>query len=153
MMHPRVERESSQQTIGRVDEARGDLASVDVAAPLEELVDSARSVPTSRGREAVGALHAALSTLMPTEANGSTLLRLLDDGALASLKSADGSSTRALAVETLLRLGFPWAMQLRPEELAWYRSHQFAQKRRNVLIGVLIFVSSVAGGLYVLNLL
>ena len=89
---------------------------------------------------------------MPTEANGAALLKLLDDGALSSLKAADGSSTRALAIETLLRLGYPGAMHLRPEELAWFRTHQGALRRRNLLIGLLIFTSTVAGGLYALNL-
>jgi len=135
-----------------VDGGPGDLAAVDVAAPLEELAVAARSAPASKGNEALVALHSALSTLMPTEANGAALLKLLDEGALSSLKSGDGSSTRAVAIETLLRLGYPWAMQLRPEELAWYRSHQGALRRRNMLIGLLVFVSAVAGGLYAFNL-
>ena len=135
-----------------MDGASGELAPVDVAAPLEALAVAALSAPASKGREALVDLHAALSTLMPTEANGAALLKLLDDGALSSLKAADGSSTRALAIETLLRLGYPWAMHLRPEELAWFRTHQGALRRRNLLIGLLIFTSTVAGGLYALNL-
>jgi hypothetical protein len=44
--------------------------------------------------------------------------RLLEGGNLDGLVDADGRSCRAAAVESLLALGFPYALEVRPEDLA-----------------------------------
>lgn len=43
--------------------------------------------------------------------------RLLEGGNLNGLVDADGRSCRATAVESLLALGFPYALEVRPEDL------------------------------------
>ena len=108
-------------------------------APLAQLAHDARASPGSRGSAATTALHAALTLLPPLEANGAALLQLLDDGAFHELRADDGSSTRMLAVQTLLRLGYPWALQVHPDELAWFRRTQAAEKQRKrlIVLGVL----------------
>lgn len=105
---------------------------------LEQLAIAARNTPGSASKAAMVALHSALRALSPTEANAKALVRLLDDGALAELRGDDGP-TRELAIETLLRLGYPWALQLHPDELAWYRRTQGLQRRAKWLwlLGVL----------------
>lgn len=110
-----------------------------LAAPLAQLAHDARAAPGSRGSAATTALHAALTSLPPLEANGAALLQLLDDGAFHELRADDGSSTRMLAVQTLLRLGYPWALQVHPDELAWFRRTQAAEKQRKrlIVLGVL----------------
>ena len=110
-----------------------------VAPALELLAVTARATPGQEGRDALAALHAALSSLTPTEENATTLLRLLDEGAFNGLLGVDGSPTRELAVETLLGLGYPWALQVHPDELAWYRRSLFLQRRNKwlLLLGVL----------------
>lgn len=127
-----------------------DLAPVDVAAPILELAERAAHTPGSAGLETLSHLHTALSTLMPTEANGSALLQLLDDGQLRSLRTEDGTATREVAIQTLLRLGYPWAVQIRAEDLAWYREQQSTRQFRKVLVflGLLVATLLGAGVLY-----
>ncbi len=113
------------------------------AAPnLEMLALTARSTPGTAGREALGLLQHALETLTPTEENGRLLLKLLDEGAFNELRADDGSPTRELAVETLLRLGYPWALSIHPDELAWFRGAEAARQRNKYLM--LLGIGAVA---------
>lgn len=135
-------RERSQPGAARAAESVPSLASMDqppASLELEALVARARA-PGADGRTAHAALRAALSTLAPSDAHGRALSKLLDDGAFNDLIADDGSLTRELAVEALLRLGYPWALQVHPDELAWYRSSvsQRARNRRvSILLGIL----------------
>ena len=117
------------------------------AQNLELFALTARSTPGQEGRDALLALQQALETLTPTEENGKLLVRLLDEGAFNELRADDGSPTRELAVETLLRLGYPWALQIHPDELAWYRGTEAARQRNKYLlligIGALAAVAEV----------
>lgn len=108
------------------------------APELELLAGTARSTPGQPGRDALAALTEALTRLTPTEENGKVLSRLLDDGAFHDLVGDDGSLTRELAVETLLRLGFPYALQIHPDELAWYRNLHFVRRRNKWLALLMI---------------
>ena len=104
------------------------------APGIELLALTARSTPGIAGREALTSLHAALSALLPHEENATLLLRLLDEGAFNELRSDDGTLTRELAVERLLSLGYPWALQIHPDELAWYRNSLLLQRRSKLLL-------------------
>ncbi|MFZ5438654.1 MAG: hypothetical protein ACOZQL_01530 [Myxococcota bacterium] len=134
------------------------LASVEPLAlqpPLEQLARSARTVPGEGGRAANRQLHAALETLQPLDANGELLLRLLDEHAFDGLRADDGTETRRLAVEALLRLGYPWALRIHPDELSWFREAQRAAMRLKymILLGVLGAVGALgAAGWYLLSL-
>lgn len=97
----------------------GSLAPVE-AVDLRALALTART-PGAEGRDAHAALHRALATLAPTVPHGEALRALLDEGAFRGLVAEDGTETRLLAVEALLRLGYPWALHIHPDELAWYR--------------------------------
>lgn len=116
---------------------------------LAELASRARELPGSAGAEAVEALAARLSALQPTPADGELLLSLLEAGSFHGLAGDDGTPTRALAVEALLRLGYPWSIQIHPEELAWYRDHQRRQggTRLMILLGILA-VELLGAGYY-----
>ena len=48
-------------------------------------------------------------------------------------------TTREVAIEALLRLGYPWALRVHPDELAWLRDQQRAARRLKyfILFGVL----------------
>lgn len=113
---------------------------------LEFFALTARATPGQPGREALHSLHLALEGLAPIPENGTLLLRMLDEGAFHELRADDGSLTRELAVETLLRLGYPWALQVHPDELAWYRSSVFLRKRNKVLVllALLVVVAGLA---------
>lgn len=110
---------------------------------LEHLALTARATPGPAGRDALNLLHHSLAALTPSAENATLLLRLLDEGAFNELRADDGSSTRELAVETLLRLGYPWALQVHPDELAWYRTSLFLRKRNKLLI-LLAFIGLAA---------
>lgn len=102
--------------------------------PLELLAHTARSTPGQAGRDALVSLQHALEVLAPAEQNGKQLLQLLDEGAFNELRGDDGSPTRELAVQTLLRLGYPWALQIHPDELAWFRNATATRQRNKYLL-------------------
>jgi hypothetical protein len=54
------------------------------------------------------------------------LLHLLESGRLEGLADAEGRTCRGVAVETLVGLGYPYALEVRPEDLEYLR----AQARR-----------------------
>ena len=129
------------------------LAPLDSAlqVDLAGLAETSRIAPASNAREAIAQLHLALQTLVPTEKNGNELVRLIDERAFDGLVADDGSVTRELAVETLIRLGYPWALRLHPDELSWFRS-QRSDRARNfrlmILLGILGVEILTGLGLY-----
>lgn len=121
------------------------------APSLEALARTARELPGSEGRAALQALHARLAGLAPTEENGRALVALLDRGELVGLVADDGALTRQLAVEALLGLGYPWALQIHPDELAWYRgsvSERARNRRLLILLGILGLELAALAALY-----
>jgi hypothetical protein len=50
------------------------------------------------------------------------LLEKLDDEAFHDLYDGDGASCRAVAVEAVLALGFPFALHLEPDDLEYLRT-------------------------------
>lgn len=125
---------------------------LDAGGPsLDTLARTARELPGAEGRAALASLHARLEALAPTEENGRALVQLLDRGDLTGLVADDGRLTRQLAVEALLGLGYPWALQIHPDELAWYRS-SVSERARNrrllILLGILGFELLAAAALY-----
>jgi hypothetical protein len=115
-----------------------------LAVPLESLVERARASSGVVGEETVRELNAALRTLLPTEANGHALIRILDAEQLGGLEDESGTSSRAIAIEALLRLGYPWALRVRPEDLQWYRDTLAAANRKRWYIALSLL--SVAAG-------
>lgn len=139
-----TESNSEQQSLAALEEAH-------LAVPLAEMVAKARTTPGEAGELAVQTVNQALRTLLPTEANGEALLRMLDEGALADLRAADGTSARMLGVEALLRLGYPWAVRIHPEELEWYRETLAGQRRRRILIVLSALAVAAGSALYLLR--
>ncbi|HYO56481.1 hypothetical protein [Archangium sp.] len=93
--------------------------------PVRVLVEEARVATT-------GAERAVLATkinhqLDALAAGGGSrevadlLHQLLESGQLAGLEDAEGRSCRAAATKALTRLGFPFALEVRPEDLAHLR--------------------------------
>jgi hypothetical protein len=56
------------------------------------------------------------------EAFAQQIIEKLDDEAFHELYDAEGISCRAVAVEALLALGFPHALNLWPDDLEYYRA-------------------------------
>jgi hypothetical protein len=96
-------------------------------APLavRALVEEARVATTEAERAQVAAkINHQLDAL--AAAGGSRevadlLHQLLESGRLAGLEEEGGRSCRAAATEALTRLGFPFALEVRPEDLAHLR--------------------------------
>lgn len=57
-----------------------------------------------------------------TQVWGQFLIDKLDDEAFHDLYDGEGTSCRALAVEALLSLGFPWALHLDPSDVDYLRA-------------------------------
>lgn len=57
-------------------------------------------------------------------ATADRLEALLSSGELASLRGRDGRSVRAVAVDRLLQLGYPFALEVTPEDLAHWRAER-----------------------------
>jgi len=94
-----------------------------------------RAVPplVEQARAASGAERAALAGHLnrELEALGSEggsrevadlLLHLLESGQLEGLEEAEGRTCRGVAVETLVGLGYPYALEVRPEDLEYLRN-------------------------------
>ena len=117
----------------------------DAAEPVAALVARAL-LPGDEGRDGLARLNAALRSMPATEANARAVLAALDGTALETMKDEAGRPTRALAVEALLRMGWPWALHLDPDDLEWYRAQARAARQRRiavVVLGVLVGATAV----------
>lgn len=71
--------------------------------------------------------------------DAATLTKYLEAGAFNDAVDAGGRSCRAAATDALLRLGYPWALSVRPEDLSWFRAHSRRSfPRRWVVLGALL---------------
>lgn len=87
---------------------------------MSVLVEEARAPGAARAE--VDALLAGLSQPPPPEASlrerADLLLSLIEDAQLAGYTGSDGRTVRAAAVQALLALGYPYALEVPPEALA-----------------------------------
>ena len=92
--------------------------------PLDRALASARA-PGADGvaRRAVLDRLATLDLGDP-RATADRLQQLLASEELGSLRGTDGTSARAVAVERLLGLGYPYALEVSPEDLAHWRQER-----------------------------
>jgi hypothetical protein len=96
----------------------------EVPLPVQLLVQQAQA---ARGAER-GALAARINHQLEALASGGgsrevadLLHQLLEGGQLTGLEEPEGRTCRAVAVEALLALGFPYALEVRPEDLEHLR--------------------------------
>ena len=90
-----------------------------------ETLQRARNADGDERLELAGRLNAQLRR-HPSEAEreqwAQFLLERLDDEAFHDLYDSDGVSCRAVAVEAVLALGFPFALHLEPDDLEYLRT-------------------------------
>lgn len=131
------------------------LPSVEVnAGLLPDLVQRARTETGVDGAEAQRLVEQLLATLRPGPENARVLLELLEARAFTGLSGEDGTPTLALAVEALLRQGYPWSLHVDPDDLTWFRQwqHRAAKRRRLlILLGILAAELVLAGALWFLG--
>ncbi|MCC6337053.1 MAG: hypothetical protein IT380_24050 [Myxococcales bacterium] len=98
---------------------------------LSSLLAEVTSLGPLTGREKVPQVVAWLQSAPSTEENGKELLVLLDADAFAGLSDEHGRPLKLEALLALLRMGYPWALQVKPEDLAWLREQQRPYWRRH----------------------
>ncbi len=110
--------------------------------PLGHALASARAPGADEGARRAFVDRLAQLDLGNPRTTADRLLQLLASGQLATLHASDGSSARAVAVERLLALGYPYALEVSPEDLAHWRAERpsEATDRR----GLAVLVMTVA---------
>ena len=92
--------------------------------PLEHALAEARA-PGADERARRGFVdRLARLDLGSPRATADRLQALLASGELVRLRASDGTSARAVAVERLLALGYPYALEVSPEDLAHWRAER-----------------------------
>ncbi len=114
--------------------------------------------PAELELHAASFMQALEATVIPPEERASVagaLLDLLESERFGS-STLDGRSLRGVAVETVLRIGYPWALQLDPDDLTESREEVrrlrplVSWRRVGVTVAVIAAVAaSLAGGLSV----
>ncbi len=99
--------------------------------PVQLAVQAARAASTEAERAVAAAkLNQQLDTLEAGSGGrqvADLLHELLEGGQLAGLEDTTGRTCRAAATEALLRLGFPFALEVRPEDLDHLRGRDAGQ--------------------------
>ncbi|NMO19488.1 hypothetical protein [Pyxidicoccus fallax] len=99
---------------------------LDLPLPVLVLTEQVRRVPEAERPELATRLNTLLEQM--GQAGGDrqvadTFHRLLETGKLEGLVDTRGRTCRAVAVEALLSLGYPYALEVRPEDLEHLRTH------------------------------
>jgi hypothetical protein len=80
------------------------------------------------------------------------LLRQLENGSLAELEDRRGGSTRAAAVRALLALGYPYALEVSPEDLGYLRTEDARRRpwtgRAAAAVIIAGLVASIVAGFF-----
>jgi hypothetical protein len=103
----------------------GEAAPGSGEAALQKALHELASAPDADQPELAGRLNAALRTLPHIEgplAAAGWLTRALETGSLGEWVDVQGGSCRATAVQVLLSLGYPYALEVSPEDLEFLRS-------------------------------
>lgn len=120
-------------------EVVADLAPVDAVRPAADL-DRLRTLVVKRTvtqgsarsqlAEEINAALRALERQEPSREVADFLLRQLESGALVGLVDGKGRSCRAVAVEALISMGFPYALEVSPDDLEHLRAEKGATALR-----------------------
>ncbi|NOJ78868.1 hypothetical protein HNV28_11025 [Myxococcus xanthus] len=121
---------------------------LDLPLPVLVLTEQARRVPEAERPLVAARLNLQLSRMARTGGDrlvADTFLRLLESGRLSGLVDAKGRTCRAAAVEALLSLGFPYALEVQPEDLAHLRANTLQRKTHRLKPGACVAV--LVGGI------
>ncbi|WP_239989389.1 hypothetical protein [Corallococcus macrosporus] len=121
---------------------------LDLPLPVLVLTEQAQRAPEAERPLIAARLNLQLARMARTGGDrlvADTFLRLLESGRLTGLVDARGRTCRAAAVEALLSLGFPYALEVHPEDLAHLRANAQQRKKRRGRPGASVAV--LVGGL------
>lgn len=129
----------------------GELDAVVAQDPLERALATARAPGADGGVRRVLVDRLATLDLGSPRATADRLQALLASGALERLRTADGTSARAAAVERLLGLGYPYALEVSPEDLAHWRQERPSGANDGRGLAVLVMTVAVCLSLWGLS--
>lgn len=114
---------------------------------LDELLARAAKAEGDARRAAAGELNAALGQVgrHPSRKRADLLLRWLDRREMAGLEDEEGRSCRATAVEALLSMGYPYALEVNPEDLEHLRERSAVAGSVTSSVAALLIVALTSG--------
>lgn len=113
--------------------------------PLERLPVLLQRADAAAGdarRAATAELNAGLGQMAryPSRPAADLLLRWLDQGALKDLQDAEGLTARAAATAAVLSMGYPYALEISPDDLDHLRARTAAARGPGAAVGALMMM-------------
>lgn len=133
-----------------------DAAREQLEALLQEIAGGG-----AEGRTAAGRLPDVLKVLVrqPTPETAEYLRGLLEAGTLDGLHDAQGRPCRAAVIQAQIALGFPYALEVNPDDLVWLRAHASSEASRStptriatVILGLISLVWGAGTGVLISEL-
>jgi len=120
------------------------------ATPLDRLSSLQQRAEAATGdarRSAASELNALLAQLSrhPSRPLADLLLRWLDQGTLADLEDAEGLTSRAAATAAVLSMGYPYALEISPDDLDHLRERSAASGGAGGTLASFLVVAVTAG--------
>jgi hypothetical protein len=131
-----------------------DLRSAPLVTDAERLIEQARgALPVDQQAlaEHINRCFEQMAERGGSRATADFILRQLDGGRLADLVDGAQRSSRAVAAQALLALGYPYALELSPEDLDHLRREEQRARRPSVapfIVGAVAAASSVSMASY-----
>jgi hypothetical protein len=116
--------------------------------PLDRALATARAPGADAGARRAFVDRLATLDLGDPRATADRLQALLASGELAMLRMSDGTSARAVAVERLLGLGYPYALEVVPEDLAHWREERPSEATDGRGLAILVMTVAVCLALW-----
>ena len=124
------------------------MASIAAQDPLEHALAEARAPGADERVRRSFVDRLSRLDLGSPRATADSLQTLLASGDLATRRASDGTSARAVAVERLLALGYPYALEVSPEDLAHWRAERPSEATDGRGLSVLVMTVAVCLSLW-----
>ena len=125
-----------------------DVASLAESSPLEHALAEARAPGADERIRRTFVDRLARLDLGSPRATADCLQTLLSSGELESFRASDGTSARAVAVERLLALGYPYALEVSPEDMTHWRAERPSEATDGRGLSVLVMTVAVCLSLW-----
>ena len=126
----------------------GEVESLVAQDPLDLALASAQAPGADGGARRAFVDRLARLDLGSPRATADRLQQLLASGALETLRASNGTSARAVAVERLLALGYPYALEVSPEDLAHWQQERPSEATDGRGLAVLLMTVAVCLSLW-----
>lgn len=121
-----------------------------IAPPMERLNSLLQRAGAASGearRAAASELNALVAQLSrtPSRPLADLLLRWLDQGALGDLEDAEGQTSRAATTAAVLSMGYPYALEISPDDLDHLRQRSSAGGKAGEALAAFLIVAVTSG--------